>query len=356
MKPAKKFCPVLAFLVSLLLPPFYACRVSAETYNVDGREIEVTLAPQKPTIMLGEPIYLSFKVQNHSQQDLQVLVGGDYRNALGRPESFKVTVANEDGKIVPQPKAGAGFGGLFGPQKVPAQGNYTFGLFLPHWATFEKPGTYSIVATRTLKLSKYSPGEWDAREKTTDVKVQADTKIEILPLDQEKMGEVIAGLGDELLRRTESDGYILSYIQDERIIPYFVKSLEGKNHSRKSRALRTLGRFNNESAFEAIKKGMDTTGEDIGNASTKEVADQLADSIRHTAANALAGSPHPGAIPFLLSRRNDTYRGVRITILHVLGKMNPAEALPILQEMSQDKNKSVSDEAKRYQKLLSARQ
>jgi len=44
-------------------------------------------------------------------------------------------------------------------------------------------------------------------------------------------------------------------------------------------------------------------------------------------------------VTFLLSKRNDASEAVRITVLHVLGKMKPAEAIPILLEMSHDQAK-----------------
>ena len=100
---------------------------------------------------------------------------------------------------------------------------------------------------------------------------------------------------------------------------------------------------------------METKGEDIGNTTDEEVANQLAENIRHAAAAALAKSPHPEAIPFLLSRRNETSEGVRITVIHVLGKMKPEEAIPILQEMVRDRNERVSKEAQRYLDLFSNR-
>ena len=308
--------------------------------------------------MLGEPAYLSFIVRNHSKQDLQVLVGGDYRNALGRPDSFKVTITNANGKPVSQPDSGPQFGGITGPQKVPANGNYTFKLFLPHWATFDKTGTYSIVTKRTLELSKYTPDRWDSNEKRTDVQAQASTKIEIIPQDKKKLGEIISDLGEAMLGADEDKAELaastLSYIQDERVIPCFVKALETRSYEQKFTALRALAKFNNDAAFQALKVGMKTRGKDIVNTTTKELANSLAENVRHAAAAALSKSLHPDAIPFLLAQRKDTSEGVRITILHVLGKMKPADAIPLLQEMADDKSKLVSDEAKRYLKSLSA--
>jgi HEAT repeat protein len=100
---------------------------------------------------------------------------------------------------------------------------------------------------------------------------------------------------------------------------------------------------------------METKGEDIGNTTNEQGANQLAENIRNAAAFALAKSPHPGAIPFLLTRRNDPSEGVKFTVLYVLGKMKPEEAIPILQEMVGDRNERVSKEAQRYLDLFSLR-
>lgn len=342
----RKFYWLPALLIML------AWQANGEIYQMDGQQIETRLVPEKSTIMLGEPVYLSFTVQNNSDQDLQVVVGGDYRNALGRPETFTVTVVGEDGKGVPQPDAGPSFGGISGPQRIPARGSYVFRLFLPHWATFQQSGRYTITAKRALQLSKYTPGKWDFRDKTTDMETQASARIEVVSLDQAKMGEIITNLGNAMLGTNydpaEASARTLTYIEDERVIPYFVKAFATKSYSQKFTALNALARFANDLAFHCLKKGMTTSAEEIDNATTKEVAAQLADNIRVTAAQALARSPHPEAIPFLLSRRADSCEGVRITILHVLGKMEPGKAIPILQEMAEDKSKLVSGEARRY--------
>lgn len=346
-------------LVLLLILPICVTQtpqVTCESYTVDGYEIRTRLVPDQTTIMLGEPIYVSFIVDNHSNQDLRVLEGGDYRNRLGRPESFTVTVQGEDNRHVPQPDAGPGHGGLLGPRRIPAMGNYTFRLFLPNWATFQEVGNYTIVASRILALSKYTSEEWDCREKTTDVQTEASTQIQVVPLDEVKMGKLIEHLGSAILNENDNESTrALKYIQDERVIPYFIKALETDSYSKKFSALHALSKFDNESAFLGLQKGFTTKAKDIEKVATEELAVQLVDNIHHTAAIALAESPHPGAIPYLLSKRHHPSESVRITILHVLGKMQPENAIPILQEMTHDKSRIVSAEAKRYLKLLSLR-
>ena len=55
---------------------------------------------------------------------------------------------------------------------------------------------------------------------------------------------------------------------------------------------------------------------------------------------------------FLVAQRHDESEGVRITVVHALGRMPPAEGWPVLQEMTRDPSPRVSDEARRYLTLL----
>ena len=349
---------ILLLILSILV--IQTSRVTGETYTANGHKIQTRLVPDKTDVMLGEPIYVSFIVDNYSNEDLRVLVGSDYRDNLGRPESFTVSVLGEDKQRVPQPKVEVNMGGIVGPKRIPTTGNYMFRLFLPHWTTFQKVGNYTMVASRTLALSKHTEGEWDSREKKTDVKVQASTEIQVVPLDKVKMGKVIERFGNAMFNKDYDESRearrALEYIQDERVIPYFIKALETNSYDLKFSALRALSKFDNESAFLALQKGLATKAEDIDKVTTEKLANQLAYNVRSVAAHALADSPHPEAIPYLLSRRGDASEGVRMTILHVLGEMTPKQAIPILQAMTHDKSKSIRDEAKRYLKLLSSKE
>ena len=332
---------IVLFLIAIFVTQ--TSQVTCETYTVYGYEIQTRLVPDKTTVMLGEPIYVSFIVENHSEQDLDVLVGGDYRNRLGRPESFSVTVQGEDKRHVPQPDAGPGMGGLLGPEQIPAGGNYAFRLFLPNWTTFQEVGNYTMAASRILSLRKHTSELWNLLEVGPQVQAEASTKIRVVPLDEVKMGNIIDRLGGAMfskyINEREEATRALDYIQDERVIPYFVRASETNRYGLKFNSLHALSKFDSESAFVALRNGLETEGEDI--------------NIYLSAAGALAMSPYPDAIPYLLSKREHPCEGVRMTILHALGEMKPDEAIPILQEMTHDKSESVSAEAKRYLELLS---
>jgi len=329
---------------------------SSEADAVNRSLIKTTLVPDKSTIMLGEPTKLSFVVENASDQDLQVVVGANFRDAHGRSDRFYVTVTGENGLKVVQPNQGPDLGGMMGVQKLPAKGRYVFRLFIPSWARFEKIGNYSIVVQKTLRVSKFNAAQWNILDKMIDIPSQASTRLTVIAQDKEKLGEIIADLGNRTLTETvtghDSPIQSLDAIDDERTIPYFVKALSTNSYELRFAAITALAKFNNEAAFQSLKKAMTTNGDEVGNTASKEVADQVADNLRVAAAYALSKSPYPGAIPYLITRRSDPAYGVRVTVLHVLGKMSPNEAIPILQEMSHDKNKIVSDEAKRYLQLM----
>lgn len=335
--------------------------LGAGTFTAGAWQLDVTVAPEQPAIMLGEPGWLAFSVRNLTEENLQILVGGDYRNALGRPDSFKVRVVRDDGTAVAQPAAGFNMGGMVGPQALPARGTYTFRLFLPHWATFDAAGSYVITCERKLEILQAQPGKSFGELKPAEVEVMARTTIQVIPRDDTAMGEVIRRLGERMIANVASDdargaARELAAIDDVRVVPWFCQAVDSKSYDMRFIGLRALSKFASDEAFEAIKRGMATRGSDFdpSSATRPELLEQSAANVRHAAVIALERSKHPDARAFLLAQRHDSYVGVRISILHVLGKMPPDEALPILREMSSDENERVRDEAERYIALLTA--
>ncbi len=322
-----------------------------------GARIIVAAVPEKSEVMLGEPTYFSFKVGNRSDRNLRIMVGGDYRNRLGRPDSFRVEVVGPDGKKVPQPDAGFHMGGITSAQRLPAKGEYDFSLFLPDWATFEKPGRYTLTIRRKLELVP-DDGTDAFAHKADVIDVIARATITVVPTDRVKLGAIIDRLGSKMLDRSRSDeaeraGKMLAAIHDERVVPYFAALAEKPRYSPRFAACAPLGRYKTDKAFEALKMLAATTGADIrASATTAELAETSADGVRHAAAVAIAGSPHPTALPFLWTLADDRYHGVRLTVLHKAAEVKTPEARDIIQKMNSDANETVRNEALRYKKKL----
>lgn len=322
------------------------------TYQAGPWSVDVTVVPDKPAILLGEPTSLSYVVRNLSSEDLQLLVGGDYQNELGRPASFQVRVMRSDGRWVDQPKAGFSTGGLVGPKPLPAGGTYAFRLFLPHWATFELAGSYTVTCRRTLQLLRAGSGADFAKQETRDIETEAKAKIDVEPPDPAALGRLIAEHGETMIRaRGEKEGddavLALSWIDDPRVVPYFRRALAIRSYAIKFIALHALGKYATDDALAALQAAMKTKPADLDYA-TPEQAARSAASLRAAAAGALGRSKHPKAREFLLTQRNDEAEDVRIVVLHVAATLPAAEAVPILQEMSRDKSTRVREEAQRY--------
>jgi hypothetical protein len=335
--------------------------LAAETApeRIDAGAIEVTLVPDKAKVMLGEPLYLSYVVRNKSPEALQVIIGGDYRNELGRPESFTVVTRDADGHPVPQPSIQMNMGGISGPQRIPPAGTYAFRLFLPHWATIDKTGRYAITAKRTLNLSVAPAKPGDEGSRKTDLPSEAHSEIEVIPLDPAALGKIIEDLGTQWRAQahhadTQEPGIALLSIHDERVIPQFLQALRIDDYELKFIALEALSKFNSDAALDGLRAGMKTTGADIGSSTTTAVADQMAANIRHAAALALSRSPHPDALKILLEQRKDASSAVRHTVVLALAsRVDKKQAIALLREMRNDPDEMVRKEANYYFEQLS---
>lgn len=335
----------LVLTTSLFL--FYT-PAQGQTYSVNGAPIEVSILPEKSVIMLGEPIHLSFIVRNLSETDLRFSEGGDYRNRLGRPESYDVRAVRSDGMQVPQPEIPIGRGGIVSSVRAPAGGGATIQLFLPHWAPFEETGIYTITCKRTLHFSDSE----ESLSQGVSVPVQTSVQIEVVKSNHEKMGKIIEKLGAEMFGEDKEKARLasqsLDYINDERAVPYLVKGVDPDDYNLTLSSLRSLSKYNTDSAIRGIKRGMSVSHEEMREVANRSTAISTAENVRVAAAQALAESKHPEAIPLLMSMRKDNYWGVRLTVVQALSRLRTPEAIPILQEMSKDGNEYVSREANKY--------
>ena len=337
----------------------------------------VRLVPERTTVMVGEPVALGFVVENHSQTHLFVWDGGDYRNRFGRPDSFNVTVIDAAGDALPPLDAGEPRGGHLVRKEVPVGGRYSYRLFLPHWATITQPGTYRVVAARTLDFTTTSFTRILDEVPSVLVAASAAATITVVPADREKFGTLIEQLA-ALTRQKNTDQadqavVSLAAIHDERTVPHFAALLKTEpgqplDYRTAFTAIKALSKYDSDAALAALKGAMDISGDDLAgmdvsnqdwdivagfitkqtlSAPRRDWEALFATGLRCAAAGALAHSPHPEAKAFLLTRLHDEPSRVRLFIVHLLGHMDPQQAAPLLREMTTDEDKDVRDEAER---------
>lgn len=327
---------------SLCLVFLLISAVKAEVYTTtDGYQFEVLLIPDKSEIMIGEPVYLSFEVRNLSEVDLSFPEGGDYRNRLGRPESYKIQATRIDGKEVPVPKIDMSFGGLVGQYRLKKNdGVKVFRLFLPLWSQFEEIGEYNISCSKYLGITNDEKKPENLRFSSKDgITVAVKTKIKVVKKDAVKLGEIISYWGAELSNtstweRSHEALKALEYIDDERIETPLIKAVKDeKDFGAKGSAIRLLAKFNGDDSFNAIISQFK----------------HPTNSIRIDVVKALSVSQYLKAFDYLLKFKDDKDKFVRLAVMQALGRKGTPESIEIINEMLlEERNKELYEYVKPY--------
>ena len=315
----------------------------AETYYLDGYEVEITLLPWRESFVLGEQVYVSLKVENRNDIDLELILSGEQGG--GWPDDFEVRVTGPDGSPLPRPgveeRRAVGHvhshvRGRRNKQLVrPAVGLV---VSLKEWAEFEKPGTYTVTLRRGVKAGPFNGRYriWPETNKPV-VELRAETQVRVVAPGADPIGSLIEEQGRRLLSGDPTapvDAAIrLSDLDDERIVPLFVEALRKcRNTNVREAAVKAFRKFDTDVAFEGLKLA----------------AADPHDDLRTVAAHALSASKHPKAAAHLLEMRKDEHFGVRLVVLHALTGKDTEEARRIIWEMSNDEHPLVRETALRY--------
>jgi hypothetical protein len=316
----------------LILMLFCTFTIMADVYTTpDGHQFEVNLIPDKPEIMIGEPLFLSFEVKNLSNVDLAFSDGGDYRNRLGRPLSYDIKAIGDDGREVPVPEIKYNMGGMIGLRKIEKNGGtYAVRLFLPLWSPFEEAGDYNIICNKSLKIRYF---EKDSPRidyfSIKGVPVSVKTKINVVSNNESKMSKIIDFWGEEItnsksFERSYEAIRALEYIGDKRIIKPLIKAVRGeKEFSTIDSAIRLLGKFDEDEAFTTIVSQMN----------------HKTNSVRIAVVEALSFSKNRKAFANLLKLKDDDDKFVRLAVLQSLGRSGTPMTIKIMKEMLNGRKK-----------------
>jgi len=333
------------FLLTLVLLLFAGLSVMAQDEEKPQEApVRVSLKPDKETIMLGEPLFIAFEVTNLSGESLCLGVGGDYRNKYGRPERFNVSVTDDNGAVVPKLEV-INMGGLVGCGLIQPGETYTVRLFLPHWATIERTGTYHVNVKRSMGFTSYDSTLTYSRSPKYSMEADVNAQFTVVPADDNKMGAIINSLGSVMLDSSNPlaaySAIALTSIQDKRVITYFAEAVRNLSNgevddpfSRKnairSNAIIALGTYDDDRALQALQAVMDNS----------------CDDIRLAVAAAFGDSPHKAAIKLLLKMQDDSDWFVRLRVAQGLKDVNSKEALAALNKLLKDENEDVRKAAK----------
>ncbi|MCY1059757.1 hypothetical protein [Nannocystis sp. SCPEA4] len=307
----------------------------AATYvDVLGRKLAVSLEPDRRTIRQDEPLYLSFQVQLVAGEPLILIEGGDYRNHLGRPESYVLAAIDlERGRSLPIRDAGPQLGGVIGGRRLSVDRPFTKRLLLAQWVRFDGAGAHRIVIDKQLRCAVEPWTAESIRRPAAEIGVQVTTTLEVLPPAPEALGSVI----DELGRRTLSSGdtvwreaeQALATIEDVRVISHYVR-LRQHPGERSFVALKRLCRHGTDEALDALGQAL---------------ADPAYRSYEIVVG--LGTNPHARALELLWSFRRDEAPNIRLAVLQGVLKWRPADCSERMRMFLDDPDPGVREEARR---------
>jgi hypothetical protein len=332
-----------AALALTLLAPLIGTRAAAETYWLDGREVEVTLRPLRPSFILGEPVELVLEFINRSADDLELLLSGE--GGPGWPDDFEVRVFGPGGKALPRPDPEErGRDTPYTNTYVRASHDNTvtpttaMRLRLDSWAELDRPGLYTVKLRRGVRAGPYG-GSYRLFPGTTRpaVEVAVETQVRVVRGGPERVGGLIDELGEKMLGCDQTAAVEaamrLADIADERVVAHFRRALDKcRAPNIRTAAVRAFAKFATEPAFEGLRLASRDADEDL----------------RTVTANLIGTSKHPKALGLLLSLRRDPYYGVRMMVLLNLEGMDTARARRLIWEMSNDEHPLVKEEALRF--------
>jgi hypothetical protein len=338
---------------------------SDDQWSNESNGLRARLSLRRSSVSNGTGIITTYlELENVSDMGNPMLI-------RGTPIQFKVT--DEAGRDVPV--SGGPFDGVsFGETELTLPhdsalryriGPCGFGVPADQAALLDLGSSYGWVIPRDGK-KYYVSGVMEVagvKEDRSQRGIVWQGRIELpavpIPTDAERREPVsvekIRELGEKMLspdaRASDSAMRDLTLIDDPRVVPWYVKAMQTDSYDLKFNALDRLARIEGDEALTGLKIGMATQGKDIGNCTTAKVAAESAENIRHSAAIALARSPHQQARALLWSMENDPARAVRLTVIQTAAEMATPQSLELIRRHTADVDASVRAEAVRLLKV-----
>lgn len=302
---------------------------SKDRFVVEKHAVTATLAaPAK--VIVGEPVMLEVRIANETGDEMYVVSSPE---GNGAPDNFVVTVSGPAGALVPIPGDPMASNGATGASMLGAHGTQVSRLLLSEWATVDKPGRYTIVVAKTLRLGVGRGDRWDTR--STKHPTRLAVTVDVAAATPAELGAVIDRLGATMLAANDETGgslaEALASINDARVVPYFAKAIALADWNRQFPAIRALAAYPTPESLAALQRALAIPG-----------------NGRIAAAQSIAAHKSAAGMAILWALRADKDPSFRLEVLHALARLDPPDVVAKLSEMARDPSSMVSGEAKRY--------
>lgn len=241
------------FLFSLLsLAGFILADARATAQNLyqteDGKTFEVRLVPVEKEIFLNDRVLLKVEIRNLSDTPLVFLGPGGNRLGSTKSPDFKMTVTQPDGIVLPSegsivvngPVSIEGNSMAISPETIAPGQTWVHRASVPNAGLLLFPGLHRFSIEYKLYIGISDP------KSKTPLPTRAETTIDAIPPDDEKIGRLIARLGEIMVTGNDSDAEEaaerLSGLKDQRRVPFFRELLERINRQGEPKSTNPLNR------------------------------------------------------------------------------------------------------------------
>ena len=157
-------------------------------YTAPTTTLRAGFVPYKAQLVWGEPLQVTFSVENLGPTNFAFWFGGDYRGT-GRHDRFKITATNSIGEAVPDPIAhDYDFGGFLQRVDLKPGQVFTNVINLLDFRTIDKPGIY------TIHCSFAFDEPWGKKEQPNPV-VNSTFTLTLFERTPERVAKVLNELG-----------------------------------------------------------------------------------------------------------------------------------------------------------------
>jgi hypothetical protein len=280
-------------------------------YDAPTAKLRAGFIPYKAQLVWGEPLQVTFTVENLGTNDFKFTFGGDYRGT-GRHDRFKITVTDANGKALPDPIAHIfDFGGFLQPVNLKTGQIFTNVIDLTDFRVIDKPGIYTVNCS-------FAFDEHLSQKETANSVVHSTFTLTILERTSERVSKVL----DELAAKAQSvQGHdldetlaLIARFGRDDAVPRLAQLAESGTVERRAAALGALSMIPTDASL------------DIVLASLKDSDPK----VRAAAAGSLGTMQKPRAVDALLDALPKEKSPVAEAIVLALGTSKSDRAFPVI--------------------------
>lgn len=233
----KKPIFALLCLTTALSPARGAVFLQDYTNAANGIDLRAGFIPDATRIVVGEPMFLTFVVSNHSAQPFE------FQHV--RNDIFSVTATNGAGQGVKSRYFGMDGNGYVTRETVRPGEGYARRIFLNERCQFEEPGDYQVTCRCDF-------GRFSNRSNVLGRPIVTAFTLSVLPANPQRMAEIVQAWGQVIQANgaLNEAAQALAEIDDPQTIP-LLASLVAKDASSYI-AVQALARFTNAAAADGL--------------------------------------------------------------------------------------------------------